>query len=94
MARIKRALINQVIDNHLPENLPPSYIRVLGIGRQGAKLLNVMKDKARLPVIIKPSKYRVNDSIWHLESRATDIYSLITGRKQGENMTISPVIIQ
>lgn len=94
MSRIKRALLNQAIDNHLPENLLPSYIRVLGIGKQGATLLNMMKDKATLPVIIKPSKYRINDGIWHLESRATDIYSLVTGRKQGENLTTSPVLIQ
>lgn len=94
MSRVKRALINHMLDNHLPEKLSPSYIRVLGMNSRGMELLNTMKKKARLPVIIKPSRYKDADEIWQLENRASDIYSMVSGEKLGRNIMTSPIIIK
>lgn len=93
LSRIKRVIMNILIGNDLPADLPPSYIRVLGFNDKGAALLKYAKRRALLPIISKPSAYKSDDPIWRLENRATDIYSLILGEKPGLNVKTAPVVI-
>lgn len=94
MARIKRALINLMIGNRLPENLAPSYIRVLAMNKKGAALIRSSKSETTLPIITKPSHYSEDDPIWALENTATDIYFLPLRRGKGLNLTTSPIVVK
>ena len=81
LSRIKRVLMNILIKNDLPENLPPSYLRILALNDTGARYLREIKDTVSLPVITKPALYKEKDAVFELEQRASDIRSLISGGK-------------
>ena len=77
--------------------LMPSYIRVLGMNENGRQLLRDMKEKATLPVIIKPADYK-GDTIFNLNTRAEDIFSLCAPlenlRCGGNDLRMTPVVME
>ena len=82
--------ITQSFDTCVPE-----YIRVLGMNRTGMHILSEAKNKARLPIITKPSVLRGN-GLFELEVRASGIYSLAysnQNRYKNEFQT-SPIIVE
>jgi predicted nucleotidyltransferase len=75
--RIQRILINSLIEVTQKQfNLfdGPEYIRVLGFNQQGINMLRRMKKKAKLPIVMKPSK--LDCEMFDIECLATDIYVL------------------
>ena len=78
----------------------PLYIRALGFNRRGQALLREMRQKASLPVVVKPAHVRRHSpeaqTLFDLESRFTDLYSLCfpTPRPCGLEWTTGPVITQ
>lgn len=62
----------------IPERVP--YLRVLGFGERGRALLREMKERASLPVLVKPAHARRLDEagkrVFELEARCTDLYGL------------------
>ena len=91
MSRIKRVLMNVLIKNNLPENLAPSYLRILALNDTGAAYLKQIKDNCPLPLITKPALYKEKDMVFELEKRASGIRSLISGG--APDITVSPVKI-
>ena len=77
--------------------LMPSYIRVLGMNENGRQLLRDMKDKADLPIIIKPADYK-GDTIFNLNTRAEDIFSLcapeVNNRCGGNDLRMTPIVME
>ena len=80
-SRIKRVMLNTFLNIPAEDVLkPPPYIRVLAFNQKGREMLKKMKEKAALPIIIKPANAK------HLEGYArqlfmqevfwTDLYSL------------------
>lgn len=78
------------------DDMPPSYIRVLGMTERGRELLRQMKTAATLPVVIKPADRR-GDAIFDLNSRAEDVFALAAPtpelRRGGRDLTTSPVVV-
>lgn len=84
--RIQRILIQLMMDLDKSTFLKlyshyPSYIRVLGANKNGFNLLNKIKEKSNLPIIIKYSDYRnldnpYIDKIISFDKRATDLFFL------------------
>lgn len=76
--------------------LSPSYIRILGMNENGKKLLKEMKNKASLPIIIKPADYK-GDTIFNLNSKAEDIFSLCAPKQElrigGNDLRRTPIIL-
>jgi len=78
--------------------LPP-YLRVLGSTEKGREVLKVMKEKAALPIITKPSHARELDpdvrALFEQEARCTDLYDLCLPRipKPGREWTTSPILL-
>ena len=61
-----------------PAELP--YLRVLGLNRRGRQLLREMKEKAALPIVVKPAAVKdlgpAARRAFELEARATDLWQL------------------
>lgn len=61
--RLQRLLIHTLLNHSKTEMMPsllaqgPGYIRVLGFRDRGRKLLKVMKQSARLPVLTSPAQF-------------------------------------
>lgn len=84
--RIQRILLHSLLtfaktDAKLLNDLGPQYIRVLGFNEKGRLLLNAMKKKASLPIVIKvadaglegdPAKLSLEYDI-----KATDLYTTL-----------------
>ncbi len=79
MSSLKRAWMQLLIQNTVPQNAKPSYIRVLGFNSRGAEILKRMKKTASLPVITRPAAFKEDCPIWETEKRATDIYFMPKG---------------
>ncbi|MBQ7035901.1 MAG: nucleotidyltransferase family protein [Clostridia bacterium] len=79
MSSIKRAWMQLLIQNDVPQNTKPSYIRVLGFNGRGAEILKQMKKTATLPIITRPAAFKEDCPIWETEKRATDIYFMPKG---------------
>lgn len=90
MAAIKRALMQILLQNTLPPERPPAYLRVLGFTERGAEILKKMKKTATLPVITRPAAFKEECPVWELEKRATDIYFLPV-RRGGQDLLRAPV---
>jgi predicted nucleotidyltransferase len=81
------------------EGMPP-YIRVLGFGTEGKKLLRKARKSASLPIIMKSSDILKLDEnakhIFDLECRSTDIYALALPRVLpcGLERKLTPVIFE
>lgn len=91
MSSVKRALLNIMIGNKLPYASRPSYINVLALSQNGAKMIKAVKKASRLPIITKPSSYREKDLSYEIEKLATDIYFL-KDHKSGLHLKMPPVI--
>lgn len=74
-ARIRRVILSFFLGIENQPQVPP-YLRVLGMNATGALLLK----NARLPVITRAAQLRTMNymcqSVFHLESRADDLYAL------------------
>ncbi len=79
LSSIKRAWMQLLLQNAVPSDAPPAYIRVLGFNAVGAEILKKMKKAASLPVITRPAAFKEDCPIWETEKRATDIYFLPRG---------------
>ncbi len=79
LSSLKRAWMQILLQNTVPSNAPPAYIRVLGFNQTGAEILKAMKKTARLPVITRPAAFKGDCPMWETEKRATDIYFLPKG---------------
>jgi predicted nucleotidyltransferase len=81
MARIRRIILSAFlgIDASLSAGTPP-YLRILGIGKNGDKILQTAKQKSQLPIISRYSDLNKLDSravkVMELENRAADLYAL------------------
>lgn len=84
------------------EDIPPAppYIRVLGFNHRGRELLREMKQKAALPLLVKPAHIRrlspQAQALFALEDRFTDLFTLCfpTPRPGRPEWTTDPVIIR
>ncbi len=98
LSRIRRIAYSSLIGiTKDAASLMPSYIRVLGMNESGRQLLRDMKEKATLPIIIKPADYK-GDTIFNLNARAEDIFSLCAPDKSqrtgGNDMRMTPVVME
>ncbi|XOQ47108.1 MAG: tRNA(Met) cytidine acetate ligase [Thermocaproicibacter melissae] len=81
MARIRRILLSAFlgITKEDAKGLPP-YLRILGIGKNGDKILRRAKEQKKLPIISRFSDTeQLNPRarrIMELENKSTDLYSL------------------
>ena len=81
LARIRRIVLSAFlgIDTAYCQGTPP-YLRILGIGNGGEKILQAAKTKSQLPIIAKYSDTEKLDTqgkrTFELENRAADLYSL------------------
>lgn len=81
MARIRRIILSAFLGLQAVDSVStPPYLRVLGIGENGADILRRAKQKSLLPIISRYSETNTLNSkaekIMELESRATDLYAL------------------
>lgn len=98
-ARIRRIILSAYL-NLTTERIPdkPPYFRILGIGKNGAAILNAMKRRAALPILVRAKDSRKFDekalSLWHLEGAASDLYGLSTPvvRPCGLNATTQVIV--
>lgn len=83
------------------EGLPP-YIRVLSANERGCRVLKMMQEHARLPVVTKPGEINTLGAeakrCFSLECAATDLFSLgFSAREEkrgGRDWRISPFILK
>ena len=52
--RIKRIILNIILDIKKAGPVSPSYIRILGVKKESRELLSMLSKSASLPVIISP----------------------------------------
>ncbi|HHW32299.1 MAG TPA: nucleotidyltransferase [Clostridiaceae bacterium] len=80
----------------------PQYIRVLGFNSKGRHLLSLIKEKARLPIIVKTANFKNHcnplvSRMLEIESNSTDLYVLGFSnpeyRKAGQEYTNNVVIM-
>ncbi len=90
LSRIKRFLLNLLINNTLPENLEPTYLRVLALNEKGAAFIKEKSEEFSLPIITKPSRIDKNDAIFALERRASAVRSLIDNTTR-DDVYMSPI---
>ncbi len=81
MARIRRIILSAFLGVEAADSIgTPPYLRVLGIGENGADILRRAKRKSLLPIISRYSETNgLNgkaEKIMELESRSTDLYAL------------------
>lgn len=99
-ARVRRLVLWAFLglqEAQRPTTLP--YLRVLGFGPRGQRLLRQMKTAATLPVIVKPAHIRKlpkqAQRVFQLEAQCTALYDLCRrefGRRPGKNeYTQNPV---
>ena len=84
VARIKRILCSVLLNitkDMAKKN--PSYIRVLGFNQTGQKMLSVIGETARLPVITKAADYEkaCDDDIFKTDILSGDVYALLRNKK-------------
>lgn len=101
-ARIRRlalwAFLGLTAADRPPEG--PSYLRVLGMNGRGKGLLREMKERATLPVLVKPAHIRQLEEgarwLFALECRGTDLFGLCMdeARPCSLDHTTSPVILE
>ncbi len=94
-ARIRRAILSALLEiNGELVNMPPQYIRVLGLNDTGRQILNKIQSKTKLPIIIKAADFRENSPMFAAEIRATELSSICRGFSRGQDFTNSPTYIQ
>lgn len=93
LSRIKRYLVNLMLQNNLPENMEPSYLRILALNSKGAAFIKENGEKFTLPVISKPSQIPESDEIFALERRGSLIRELIASDTK-DDIYMSPIFIK
>ncbi|HCC00102.1 MAG TPA: hypothetical protein DEP42_02600 [Ruminococcaceae bacterium] len=87
LARVRRLVWHAFLHSTKEDRaiLPP-YLRVTGIGRQGAKILQLAGRTHSLPLLTRHSACKELDvvakRIFHLEEKATDVYHTFLPRVQ------------
>lgn len=87
LARIRRVIISAFLslDRSLYSS-PLPYIRVLGFSQKGAELLRMAKDKASLPILMKPSAASSlgEDAVrlMDMEAKASDMFNMAVSDPQ------------
>lgn len=89
-SRIRRILWNLVLKNTLSPQTEPTYIRILAQNKKGSEIISYLKKNSSLPIIQKSSELK-KDSIFLLESKATNIYNIATKKPSGEDFRHSPI---
>ena len=93
MARIRRVIINSLIGIKKEDVLQkPQYIRVLGMNKRGMKILSEQRDKTDIPVITKTADAK-SCRMLELDTVASDIYSVLCGKRGGTDYLTSPIIL-
>lgn len=98
MSKIRRILIAALLEFTKDIYSPtPEYIRVLGMNKNGAELLNQAKKNCSVPIITKVADFKEKSRQFELDVRATDIAALCSPnnkeRKGGADFTHSPIVI-
>lgn len=92
--RIKRYVMAAILGIDYDAN--PEYIRVLAIGKNGARLLKDIKAKSGLDIITKVADYKENSKMFETDIKATDFQALCSGsvkdRYSGKDFKISPYV--
>lgn len=89
--RIQRAFLHILLNIEKKEQqLPVRYIRVLGIKKEQKHLLNLLSEKAEVPVIVNVKE---NEELLQKEILATDIYNILHNTPKGMEYINSPVIV-
>ena len=91
-SRIRRVLCNMIIGNTFKAVPSPTYIRPIAFNKTGSEILRKMKSTASLTVASRGAALK-NDSIFNLECRCTDVYSLVCQQKGGREYSTSVTII-
>lgn len=92
--RIKRYVMSILLD--ICYDSAPGYIRILGIGKNGGKLINRIKGNSSLDIITKLADYKKENAMLKTDINATDFCSLCANstelRYSGKDYTTSPYI--
>ncbi|MEE0867424.1 MAG: nucleotidyltransferase family protein [Clostridia bacterium] len=91
-SRIRRILCNMMVANTFTTFPKPTYIRPLAFNKTGAEIIKQIKQNSTLPVIDRGALL-LNDDIFRLECRCSDIYSLACGEQGGSEITQRAVLI-
>jgi len=101
LSRLRRIMLCAAlgVKRDMAEGTPP-YLRVLAMDDRGAELLRRMRDKARLPVIVRPAAVRRLDArcreVFELTARAHDLYVLgyenVAAQRCGGDYRAAPYI--
>ena len=76
-SRLRRIIANTLLGiTKATENMPPQYIRVLGMNEYGKAILKKAKGSTTLPIIIKTADAEENEML-NLDYTSTDVYSLM-----------------
>lgn len=93
-ARIRRIILSAYLNitlDQIPDK--PPYFRILGIGKNGTDILNLMNQQASLPILVRSKdSHKLEEealALWRLECAASDQYGLSTPviRPCGTNAT-------
>lgn len=93
LSRIRRVIYTALIElNRSDYNYEPPYIRVLALNKNGAEVLKKARTTAKIPIDTSFANLSKQSDICkkfvETENRATDIYSLLVGKKVfGSDMT-------
>jgi len=92
LSRLRRILINMMINNTFKSLPSPTYIRPLAMNKVGTEILKMIKKSSTLPVISRSAALK-DDDIFRLECRGTDIYNLACGKEGGSEFSFVPIIV-
>ena len=68
------------------------YVRMLGLSRKAGPVMDVLRQRARIPLLDKPVA-RKTDPLFILEQRATDLYALCAQQPCGLDFT-HPLVLE
>ena len=98
-SRITRAVASVMTGRTHEEYIPPRYIRVLGFNREGRYCLKIMGKCTKLPIFHNDSDalelYSSDPEVRTLhtmDTRACELYALLTGQENGSFRSVAPVI--
>ncbi len=94
MSKIKRIVYSSLlgITKEVAQK-KPDYIRVLGMNDTGKEILKEIKNKSDLNIITKASDYKNDSIVFKKDILATDIFSICSNKRAGQDYITSPVVI-
>ena len=100
LSRSRRILLHAFLNISRKDcDILPQYIKILGFNQNGKNILRIMRDTAKLPVIMRYADVKklspTAQYLYSLETRCDDIYALSseTPSKCGNNMTSNLIIL-